>query len=309
MESKVDMNIKEKKIRKLSKKELKKNLIAYSFILPNFLGFAIFTLIPMIFALALSFLNWDGSNAITFAGLDNFKNLFHDSTFKISIVNTIYYAVGTVPLTLAASLGIAILLNKKIFARNFFRTVFFFPYVASLIAVAVVWNMIFNPSMGIVNSFLTSIGIANPPGWTSSTVWAMPVIIFVSIWKNMGYYMVIYLAALQGIPAELYEAASLDGATAWQKFKNVTLPMLTPTTFFVSIMLTIACFKVFDFVYMMTQGGPGRSTMVLVYHIYNTAFKNFTYGYSSAMSMVLFIIVLIITIIQFRAEKKWVSYM
>ena len=304
------MNIKKEKTRtKLSKKELKKNLIAYSFILPNFLGFAIFTLIPMIFALALAFLNWDGSNPITFAGLDNFKHLFQDTTFKISIINTIYYSIGTVPLTLAASLGIAILLNKKIFARNFFRTIFFFPYVASLIAVAVVWNMIFNPSMGIVNSFLTSIGVANPPGWTSSTTWAMPVIIFVSMWKNMGYYMVIYLAALQGIPSELYEAASLDGASAWQKFRNVTLPMLTPTTFFVSIMLTISCFKVFDFVYMMTQGGPGRSTMVLVYHIYNTAFKEFSYGYSSAMSMVLFVIVLAITIFQFRAEKKWVSYM
>lgn len=306
MEIKADMKIKEKNF---SKKELKKNLIAYSFILPNFLGFAIFTLIPMIFALALAFLNWDGSNPITFAGLDNFKHLFQDTTFKISIINTIYYSIGTVPLTLAASLGIAILLNKKIFARNFFRTIFFFPYVASLIAVAVVWNMIFNPSMGIVNSFLTSIGVANPPGWTSSTTWAMPVIIFVSIWKNMGYYMVIYLAALQGIPSELYEAASLDGASAWQKFRNVTLPMLTPTTFFVSIMLTISCFKVFDFVYMMTQGGPGRSTMVLVYHIYNTAFKEFSYGYSSAMSMVLFVIVLAITIFQFRAEKKWVSYM
>lgn len=310
MEIKADMNIKKEKTRsKFSKKELKKNLIAYSFILPNFLGFAIFTLIPMVFALALAFLNWDGSNSITFAGLDNFKHLFKDSTFKISIVNTIYYSLGTVPLTLVASLGIAILLNKKIFARNFFRTVFFFPYVASLVAIAVVWNMIFNPTMGIVNSFLTSIGMTNPPGWTSSTTWAMPVIIFVSVWKNMGYYMVIYLAALQGISPELYEAASLDGANSWQKFKNVTLPMLTPTTFFVSIMLTISCFKVFDLVYMMTQGGPGRSTMVLVTHIYNTAFKEFAYGYSSAISMVLFAIVLVITIFQFRAEKKWVSYM
>lgn len=304
------MEMKEhKKTKKLSKKELRKNLVAYSFILPNFLGFAIFTLIPVIFAFALSFLNWDGSNPITFAGLDNFKHLFTDSTFIISLKNTIYYSIGTVPLTLVASLGIAILLNKKIFARNFFRAVFFFPYVASLIAVAVVWNTIFNPTMGIVNSFLMSIGVTNPPGWTSSTVWAMPVIIFVSIWKNMGYYMVIYLAALQGIPRDLYEAASLDGANGWQKFKNVTIPMLTPTTFFVSIMLTINCFKVFDFVYLMTQGGPGRSTAVLVYHIYNTAFKEFAYGYSSAISMVLFAIVLIVTIVQFRGEKKWVSYM
>ncbi|MDV4149797.1 sugar ABC transporter permease [Clostridium sp. AL.422] len=294
---------------KISKKQIKKNLTAYSFILPNFIGFAIFTLIPVIFAFVLSFLNWDGSNPISFAGLDNFKRLFTDSTFKIALKNTIIYSVATVPLTLVASLGIAVLLNQKIFGRNFFRTVFFFPYVASLVAVAVVWNMIFNPSMGVVNSFLMSIGITDPPGWTSSTTWAMPVVIFVSIWKNMGYYMVIYLAALQGIPKDLYEAASIDGANGWQKFRKITLPMLTPTTFFVSIMLTISCFKVFDLVYMMTQGGPGRSTTVLVSHIYNIAFKEFSYGYSSAISMVLFLIVLIVTIIQFRGEKKWVSYM
>lgn len=295
--------------KRLSKKELKKNLVAYSFLLPNFLGFAIFTLIPVIFAFALSFLNWDGANPITFAGLGNFKRLFEDSTFIISLKNTFVYSIGTVPLTLVSALGIAILLNQKIFARNIFRTIFFFPYVASLVAIAVVWNMIFNPTMGVVNSFLMNIGIQNPPGWTSSTVWAMPVIIFVSIWKNMGYYMVIYLAALQGVPQDLYEAASIDGANGWQKFKNVTLPMLTPTTFFVSIMLTISCFKVFDLIYMMTEGGPGRSTMVLVTHIYNTAFKEFSYGYSSAISMVLFLIVLVITLIQFRTEKKWVSYM
>jgi multiple sugar transport system permease protein len=301
--SESQINIAKKKIK------FKKNLVAYSFILPNFLGFAIFTLIPVIFSLILAFLNWDGSNAITFAGLNNFKRLVTDTTFKAALINTIIYSVGTVPLTLVAALGIAILLNKKIFARNFFRTVFFFPYVASLIAVAVVWNMIFNPSLGIVNNFLMAIGITNPPGWTSSTTWAMPVIIFVSIWKGMGYYMVIYLAGLQGIPKDLYEAASLDGANAWQKFRNVTWPMLTPTTFFVSIMLTISCFKVFDLVFMMTQGGPGHSTMVLVNHIYNTAFKEFSYGYSSAISMVLFAIVLIVTLVQFRGEKKFVNYM
>ena len=309
MEAKANLKLKEKKVKKIDKRQLKRNLIAYSFILPNFIGFAIFTLVPVIFAFILSFLNWDGANPITFAGLDNFKRLLTDTTFSIAFKNTILYSLATVPLTLVASLTIAILLNKKIFARNIFRTVFFFPYVASLVAVAVVWNMIFNPSMGVVNSFLTSIGIANPPGWTSSTTWAMPVIVFVSIWKSMGYYMVIYLAALQGIPRDLYEAASIDGATPWQQFKNITLPMLTPTTFFVSIMLTISCFKVFDLVYMMTQGGPGRSTTVLVSLIYNTAFKEFSYGYSSAVAMILFVIVLVITVVQFRGEKKWVSYM
>ncbi len=310
MELKTDVNLENDKLTKtIKKREFKRGLVAYSFILPNFIGFTLFTLIPVIFAFILSFLNWDGANDITWAGLDNFKRLFTDSTFKIALWNTVYYSILTVPLTLVAALGIAVLLNKKIAGRNIFRTIFFFPYVASLVAVAVVWNMIFNPSMGVVNEFLRSLGMANPPGWTSSTTWAMPVIIFVSMWKNMGYYMVIYLAALQAIPKDLYEAASIDGATSWQQFKNVTVPMLTPTTFFVSIMLTISCFKVFDLVYMMTAGGPGRSTTVLVSHIYNTAFKEFSYGYSSAISMVLFAIVLVITVIQFRGEKKWVSYM
>lgn len=309
MELKSDFNLQQEIKLKRNKKKFKRNLTAYSFILPNFLGFAIFTLIPVIFACLLSFFNWDGSNPITFAGIDNFKRLFTDTTFKIALKNTVVYSIATVPLTLVASLGIAVLLNKEIKGKNIFRTIFFFPYVASLVAVAVVWNMIFNPSMGVINNFLTSIGIANPPGWTSSTTWAMPVIVFVSIWKNLGYYMVIYLAALQGIPKDLYEAASIDGASSWKQFKNITLPMLTPTTFFVTIMLTISCFKVFDLVYMMTQGGPGRSTTVLVSHIYNTAFKEFSYGYSSAISMVLFAIVLVVTLIQFKGEKKWVSYM
>lgn len=181
--------------------------------------------------------------------------------------------------------------------------------MASLVAIAVVWNLLFHPTLGPVNNILRSLGMQNPPGWTASVDWAMPVIIVVSIWKSMGYYMILYLSGLQAIPRELYEAAKVDGANAFQRFKSITLPMLTPTTFFVSIMLTIACFKVFDLVSVMTNGGPGRATNVLVFNIYNTAFINYEFGYASAISMVLFAIVLFITIIQFRAEKKWVSYM
>jgi multiple sugar transport system permease protein len=169
--------------------------------------------------------------------------------------------------------------------------------------------MLFHPAMGPVNQLLVSLGVENPPRWTASIDWAMPTVIMASIWKGMGYYMVIYLAALQGIPAYLYEAAEIDGASAWQKFRYVTLPMLTPATFFVSIMLTIASFKVFDLILVMTNGGPGRATKVLVIHTYNVAFREFRFGYSSAIAMVLFIIVLIITIIQFRMEKRWVSYL
>ncbi len=241
--------------------------------------------------------------------MKNFARLLTDETFKISALNTLYYVVGTVPATLACSLGLAVLLNKEIKGRNVFRAIFFFPYVASLVAVAVVWNMMFHPSMGPVNSILTALGVQNPPRWSASVTWAMPTVILASIWKNMGYYMIIYLAALQGIPRELYEAARIDGANGRQCFKSITLPLLTPATFFVTMMLTINSFKVFDLIYVMTGGGPGRATNVLVYAIYNAAFIEFDYGYSSAMALVLFILVLAITILQFRTEKKWVSYL
>jgi multiple sugar transport system permease protein len=297
------------KVISARQRSIRENLIAYSFILPNLLGFAIFTLIPMVFSLVLAFLNWDGANEVTWAGLDNFTQLLRDTTFRIALKNTFYYVLGTVPLTLIASLGLAMLLNQPLRGRNFFRTTYFFPYVASLVAVAVVWNMLFHPAMGPVNQLLVTLGVEKPPRWTASIDWAMPTVIMASIWRGMGYYMVIYLAALQGIPTYLYEAAEIDGANAWQKFRHVTLPMLTPATFFVSIMLTIASFKVFDLIMVMTRGGPGRATNVLVIHTYNIAFREFRFGYASAIAMVLFVIVLIITIVQFRMEKRWVSYM
>lgn len=289
-------------------KNLKKNLVAYSFLAPNFIGFTVFTLVPLVFSLALAFMHWDGATAITFAGFENFKAMLKDETLRISTKNTIIYTVATVPLTMMCSLGLAVLLNSNIKGRNFFRSVIFSPYVASLVAVAVVWNMIFHPTMGPVNNFLSSLGIEDLPRWSADTKWALPTVIMASIWRFMGYYMVIYLAALQGIPKYLYEAAEIDGAGKWFQFRNITLPMLTPATFFVSIILTINCFKMFDLILVMTNGGPGRATNVLVYHIYNLAFIYFKFGYASAVAMLLFVIVLAITILQFRTEKKWVSY-
>lgn len=283
---------------------VKKNLVAYSFIAPNFIGFAVFTLGPIIFAFILAFLNWDGSNAITFAGFANFARLLSDERFLIALRNTIVYTAATVPLTMATALFLAVLLNKKVKGRNFFRTVSFFPYVASLVAVTVVWNMMFLPVRGPVNNFLTLLGVANPPGWATSKDWAMVSVIMFSIWKNMGYYMIIYLAGLQGIDPQLYEASSLDGANSWQRFRYVTLPQLRSTNFFVLIMLTIACFKVYDIVYMLTLGGPGTSTLVLVYHIYNTAFISWDLGYASAIAMVLFLLVLAVTLVQMRGERR-----
>ncbi len=289
----------------------KKNLVAYSFILPNFIGFVCLTLIPITFSFVLSLCEWDAGNTstITFVGLNNFKKMISDSTFIISIKNTVYYSLGVVPFTLILSLLLAMLMNCRLKGRNFFRSVIFFPYVASLVAVAVVWNALFHPDSGPVNQFLMAIGIQNPPRWAASTAWAMPTLILLSIWKNVGYYTVVYLAALQGIPSELREAATIDGANAFKRFTNITWPMVTPTTFFVTIMLTIYTFKVFDIMYITTQGGPGRSTNVLVYHIYNKAFISLQFGYASALSIILFAIVLVITILQFRVEKKFTSYL
>lgn len=296
------------KTGKLMSSETKRNLIAYSFIAPNFIGFAVFTLGPIIFAFILGFMSWDGNNPISFVGIDNFKHLLEDTRFKAAFVNTIVYCIATVPLTLAAALGLAIVLNQKVKARGFFRTISFFPYVASLVAVAAVWNMIFSPGAGIVNVLLSHLGVAKNdlPGWAADAKWAMFTVVLFSVWKSMGYYMVIYLAGLQGISGELYEAASIDGANAYRKFISITWPQLKPTTFFVCIMLIINSFKVYDQVYMLTQGGPGTSTLVLVYHIYQTAFVTSTdYGYASAIAMVLFALVLIITLVQFRVERSY----
>lgn len=282
--------------------------IAYAFLLPNLIGFLSFTLIPIIVAFYLSFLKWDFANPPVFIGIKNFSRLLRDEGFLISFWNTIYYTGVSVPMTIVISLFLAILIHQKLKGIKIFRTILFFPYISSMVAVAVVWNMLFHPTMGPINNFLHILGISHPPEWTSSVVWAMPAIILVGIWKQVGYYMIIYLAALQGIPEHLYEAATIDGATAWQKFRNVTLPMLTPATFFISILLIINSFKVFDQILIMTDGGPGRATNVLGFYLYNQAFLYFNFGYASAIAMILFLMVLVITLVQFKLENKWVNY-
>jgi multiple sugar transport system permease protein len=285
-----------------------RRLTAYAFLLPNILGFVTLTLIPILVAFGLSFLNWDFANPAQFIGIKNFARLLRDSGFKIALTNTIYYTAVSVPLTIVISLLLAILLNQKVRGVKWFRTIYFFPEISSMIAVAVVWNMLYHPTMGPINNILRSVGIANPPGWTASVKWALPAVILMSVWKQVGYYMVIYLAGLQGIPDQLYEAATIDGAGPWQKFRYITVPMLSPTTFLISILLVINSFKVFDQIVIMTDGGPGRATYVLVYYIYYQAFQLFRFGYASAMATVLFAIVLIVTIVQFRMERKWVNY-
>lgn len=305
--------------RGMSKQEKRNTLVAYSFLAPNFIGFIIFTMIPVIFSVILAFLDWGGGSQIQFVGLQNFQTIFKDFSFTksnlgISLKNTLYYTIATVPLTIAFALGLALVLNKAVKGANFFRAVFFFPYVASLVAICVCWNFLLMKT-GPVNQFLNAIGFNMKKSWTSSRDLAIWAIIIVSVWRNAGYYMVMYLAGLQGVPAELYEAATMDGANGIQKFTKVTLPMLTPTTFFCSIMMVISCFKIYDVVAIMTQGGPGRATKMLVTYIFELSFggegiaTSAQYGLASAVSMVLLVIVLAVTFVQFRAEKKWVNYM
>ena len=303
------MSNKQLKTGSARKRKIRDHLVAYSFIAPNFIGFAVFTLVPMLFSFVLSLMEWDGGtvNPMKFTGIQNYLRLFADSKFQNAYWNTLVYTLGYVPLTLVLSLLLAIVLNAKIRGRNFFRTLSFFPYVASIVAVASVWNMLFNPSMGPVNMLLSALGIENLPRWSADKNWAMITVILFSVWRSIGYYMIIFLAGLQGINADLYEAASLDGAGKWKQFLNVTLPQLKPTTFFVVVMLTIASFKVYDQIFLITQGGPGDRTMVLVYYIYNQAFKYSDYGYASTVSIVLFLTVLAVTLIQFRGEKKYAN--
>ncbi|WKX18057.1 carbohydrate ABC transporter permease [Streptomyces sp. HUAS CX7] len=279
-------------------------LIGWTFILPNFLGFAALTLVPVVGALAVSFTHWDSYSTPEWAGLDNYRRMWDDDNFWTAFENTCYYAAGHIPLTLAVSLGLAVLLNQKLRGVRFLRTAFFFPYITSLVAVAVVWNMLLSPEVGPVNQFLQSIGIAHPPGWTTSTDWAMPALIVTSVWRDMGYYMVLFLAGLQTVPAELYEAARVDGAGPWKRFWHVTLPGLRPTTFFVMVMLTIQSFKVFDLVQVMTEGGPGRSILVLSQLIFREGITQGRFGYSSAVSLALFVVCLVITAVQFHFQRR-----
>lgn len=292
------------KMNKKMNRKTKDQLTAISFIAPNFIGFFVFTLIPIVFSFIMAFTRWDSFSTPEYVGLSNFKALFSDETFIISLKNTVLYTIGVVPLTVLFALGLAILLNRKIKGIKYFRTAFFFPYITSLVAIAVVWNMLFHKTMGPINQFL-SIFIENPPGWTSSTTWALPALVIVTVWREMGYYMVLYLAGLQSIPKEPYEAAAIDGANKWQQFVNVTLPGLRPTTFLVTVLVFIKSLKVFDLVEVMTGGGPGRSTNVLVYNIYNEAFVKFNFGYASAIAIVLFLIVLSLTVVQFKWNERF----
>lgn len=291
--------------RPRNRRLVSRNTVAgWSFILPNFVGFAVLTLLPVVVLFYVAFTNWNVFGVAEWTGTANFRRMWGDASFWTALCNTLYYTVFHIPLTLAASLGLALLLNRKLRGVRFFRTVAFFPYITSIVAIAIVWNQLFSPEYGPINALLGAVGVDNPPGWTTSSTWSMPAVIIVGTWRYMGYYMLLFLAGLQTIPAQLYEAAETDGATPWQRFVHVTLPGLRHTTFFVTVLLTIESFKVFDLILVMTGGGPGQSTLVLSQYIYQKGFEENQFGYASAVSVVLFAICFSITVIQFMVNKR-----
>jgi ABC-type sugar transport system permease subunit len=279
-------------------------LAGWSFILPNFLGFAVLTLVPVLVLFYIAFTDWSAFGSPKWTGTENVTRLIRDATFWEAFRNTGYYAIIHIPLTVALAMLLAVLLNQKLKGVAFFRAAAFFPYFTSIVAVAQVWNMLFSPEYGPINIFLRTIGIDDPPGWVSSPSWVMPAVIIVGTWREVGYFMLLFLAGLQTIPREQYEAATMDGANAVQKFFNITVPALRPTTFFVTIMVTIESFKILDLTLVMTNGGPGTSSLVLAQYIYRMGFERNDFGYASMVALVLFLVCMVITLIQFMYNRR-----
>jgi len=282
---------------------------AYLFIAPAVIAIFIFFFIPVISAFLMSFTDFDiyafsSFDTVRFIGFKNYLRLIEDPLFWLSLKNTCYYVILATPLSIAVSLGAALLLNSKLVKfKGIFRLSYFIPYITTLVAVAIVWRFIYHPKFGILNYFLGLIGI-NPVDWLGDPNWAMPAIVLMSVWKSFGYSMIIFIAGLQNIPEDLYEAASIEGANEWQKFKSITIPMLTPTTLFISIITIVGFFQLFAEPYIMTQGGPLNKTLTIVGYMYQEGFRWWNMGYAAALSFVLFFIILIVTIIQFKLQRN-----
>ena len=280
----------------------KQDVMGRLFVAPPMVLFLMFTLIPMIMAIGMSFTKYDVINPPTFAGIANFQKLLRDEFFWIAMRNTCVYTLMYVPLGLLLSLGAALFLNAEQKLVGLFRTLFYLPVLSSTVATATLWFWILNPQMGLLNGILRIFGIPNQ-AWLYDSRLAMISIVMMSLWACFGSNMMIFLAGLKGIPPAYYEAARIEGANSWQMFLKITMPSITKTTFLVSTMLIIGTFQVFDQAYVLTKGGPGNATITLVYYIYNSGFKNLNMGYASSMSLVLFVIILLMTLLNTKINK------
>lgn len=289
------------------RKRDRQTLTAWLFLLPSLIGFVLFTAVPVVAAGVISLLDWNLFSPPVFAGLTNFARLGGDPTFWSALGNTAYFTLASVPLTILVSLALALLLNQGVRRIAFFRSMLLLPYATITVAVAFVWIWLYIPHDGLINAVLGVFGIQGP-AWLISDTWAMPALIAMSVWKSFGFGMVVFLAGLQAIPHQLYEAARIDGSGPWQTFRNVTLPMLSPAMFFVVVTSIIGSFQVFDQALIMTNGGPGTLTTTLVMYIYRTGFENYDQGYAAAQSLVLFAFILVITASQFLLQRRLVHY-
>jgi multiple sugar transport system permease protein len=292
----------------VSRQRLRDNIDGWLFVLPAVLGILAFRFYPVVMSLFSSFTRWDGMNPREWVGLGNYVQMFtQDSFFRLVLKNTLYYVVTKIPFTVLIALFLALLTNRDRPFTIFFRTAYYTPVVTSTIAIAIVWQWILAGQYGVLNYFLAKIGIQGPD-WLANVSWAMMGVVIVSVWHGVGYPMVIYLAALQGIPEVLYEAAEIDGATAMQKLFKITIPLISPSTFYIVILQFISSFQIFGLIYVMTGGGPANSTNVYINYLYQNAFAWWKMGYASALAWVLFIIIGVTTMVQWKLQRRWVFY-
>ena len=303
----MQLKIRDKEIKNKVSYNKQETLWALFFLSPKIIGLVFFTLGPVIASFLISFTDWDLVSKPIWIGLDNYKHLIRNDVFVKSLITTCYYTVVSVPLGLVLSLLLAVAMNQKIKGIVVFRTAFFLPVISSMVAIALLWRWIYNSQYGLLNYFLGLICIP-PQNWLGNTKLAMPSLIAMSVWKGLGYNMMIWLAALQGIPEDLYEAARIDGASKWQQFKNITVPLLSPTTFLLLILGLINSFQVFEQSFVMTGGGPAKATLTIVLYLFSNAFEWLRMGYASAMAYILALIIFVLTLIQFKYQKKWVHY-
>ncbi len=295
-------------MKKLNARQRKEELAGYLFVVPNLIGIIALVALPIVFSLILGFTKWNpmqGLKAIKFVGLDNFSEMLVDERLHAALKNNILYTLAYVPISVALALLVACALNKKVFFKVPMRLMFFLPYVSAMVSVSYIWLVLLNPNGGPVNSILSAIGIKNPPGWFTKTDSALAGITIVSIWHDMGYYMIIFLSTLQALPKSVYESAKIDGAGPVRTFFSVTVPLMASDIFFVVILATMNSFKVFDQINVLTEGGPGYSTNVIVYVIYHYAFKEFNIGYASAVAVLLFLIIFAISMFETKMKEKF----
>ncbi|MBL5980830.1 sugar ABC transporter permease [Petrotoga sp. 8T1HF07.NaAc.6.1] len=290
-----------------SKGNHKRNLTIFIFLLPTLIAFSIFSVFSISFSFLLSFTDWDILTEFNFIGFQNFINIVQSQEFWRVLKNTLYYIALYVPSIIFLSIGVALLLNIKSKLNVVFRTIFFIPVLTSWVAAAMVWKWFLSPYYGPVNALIGYFGIQGP-NWLYDPIWAMPAIVLASLWKDLGFFSLIFLAGLQNIDPVYYEAAEIDGATKIEKFKNITFPLLSSSIFFVLILTLINSFQLFPQVMIMTKGGPYGATQVLMERIYTYAFDYYEMGYASAYSWILFIFILLVTIIQWKLQKRWVHY-